>query len=276
MKKFIINCFLFFGITFFVLHVQPLYLLINNAYQKTITGFEVYTSILKSNKKNKSKKIIIGDSVGRQLFSNEIASDSLNSLACNQAISLAGQYFLLFNYLTIGNRPDTIFLIYSPFSFGNNLNEIYTYHNFVKPFYNKQYKPLMDSLVLAQINKIPYLFASNWPIVYTGNWAPEFKSNDTKNYTFLSPISVDYLIKIKKMLATNNITLIILPPYLSEAKRNGINNMNIEEANNAGLQSDFINYFSQIKYLPDSCFVDGSHLKRPDLFNAAYKQLFLH
>ena len=142
MKKFILSCTIFLLISGIILSIKPNYLVLTGKYKVTVAGKEIYQSIFKSKQKKKSKKILLGDSVGNQLFTNTTNNDTLNSLACNQAISMAGQFILLNNYLNSGNKVDTVLLIFTPFSFQNNLDQVFTYHYFLKPFYIYEYKPL--------------------------------------------------------------------------------------------------------------------------------------
>ena len=103
---------------------------------------------------------------------------------------MVGQFILLNNYINAGNEPDTVYLLVSPFSFRNNLDQVYTYHYFLKPFYTDEYKPMFSETVTEQIHKIPYYNFCRIPFILTSDWAPDFSLKDKIDYTFLSPISV--------------------------------------------------------------------------------------
>jgi len=223
---------------------------------------------------NKTKKILLGDSVGNQLFPNTTNNDKINSLTCNQAISMVGHFILLNNYLSTGNKVDTVFLIYTPFSFQNNLNQVYTYHYFLKPFYIDEYKPLFTKTVNEQIQKIPYANFCRFSNILTSNWAPNFISTDTIKYTFLSPISIEYLIKIKELSKKYNFKLIILPPPMALKKKPNVEKLDKDEIVNNKLNREFENYFKDIIYLDDNLFVsDRIHLKKENIkyFTEYYK-----
>lgn len=200
MKQFLLKLAIFLFISLLLWHLKSLYMLCDDRYKKLVAGSEIYVSIQKSKKKSKSKKVLIGDSVAKQLFSNYSNSDVFNSLACNQAISMAGHFFLLKNYLEAGNTPDTVFIMYGLPAFRNNLDQIYTYHYFLKPFYTKEYKGLFTQTVKEQVKKIPCYWSSQFPESLTCDWAPDFKSKDNKDTTMLlSSVSLEYLIKIKEL-----------------------------------------------------------------------------
>ena len=271
MKKFLINCLLFLVIFAIGLYSRSFYLLITEEYKKNVNGADTYNAIAKSKQKKKARKVLLGDSVGRQLFENTKYNDTINSFACNQAIGLAGHYLLLNNFLSAGNEVDTVYMIFRPSSFRNNLDEKYTFHYFLKPFYKDEYKSLFTRTVYDQIRKIPFHFLSQDPAVLTSNWSPDFASKDQKGYTFLSPISAEYMTRIKELSISYNFELILLPSPVSDADRNDIASIDRNEIIDRGLGKEFENYFDQIIFLNDTSFMDGVHLIHPEIYTQYYK-----
>jgi hypothetical protein len=261
MRKFILSCIVFLLFSGIVLSIIPNYWVLSGKYKVIVAGNEIYHSIFKSKQKKKSKKILLGDSVCYQLFPNTSDNGNLNSLACNQAISMVGQFILLNNYLNAGNKVDTVCLIYTPFSFLNNLDQEYTYHYFLKPFYINEYKPLLTKKAQDQIEKIPYFKFCRFSNILASNWAPNFVSKDTVKYSFLSPISIEYLVKMKKLSIKHNFTLVILPTPTALSKKLSVEKMDKNEISNNNLEREFKNYFKSILYLNDSFFIDGKHFK---------------
>jgi hypothetical protein len=237
----------------------------------TVAGSEIYISINKSKHKGKTKKLLIGDSVANQLFSNIKNNDTINSLACNRAISMAGHFLLLNNYLNTGNQVDTVYMIFTPFSFLNNLDEVYTFHYFLKPFYTKEYMPLFTKTVHTQVHKIPFYYISKDPVILTSNWAPNFKSKDDINYTFLSPISVEYLSKIKDLRDKYKFKLIILPTPTRISNKPFVEKINKNEITSTGLVNEFKDYFEKIIFIDDSNFMDNLHFKSKKEYVEYYK-----
>lgn|GEM_PF-634190 len=266
MKKFILNIIIFILPIVIFAYSKSLYLLYSDKYKSTVAGSEVYHSIIKSKQKGKAKKVLIGDSFGYSLFSNTINNDTINSLACNRAISMVGHFILLNNYLNAGNKVDTVYLIFTPFSFMNNLDEVYTYHYFLKPFYIKEYYPLFTLTVKNQVHKIPCYYICREPNILTSNWAPNFKSKDVKDYTFLSPVSVEYLAKIKELSLINKFKLIILPTPTRLSNKIFIEKINRNEIVKTGLENEFINYLETIIYINDTNFSDNVHLKNQNMY----------
>ena len=274
MKQFLTYTILFLLFAFAVYHAKPLYLLINDKYKTTVAGSEIYYAIEKSKKKSKTKKALFGDSVARQLFNSNIESDTINSLATNQAIALVGQYILLNNYLQAGNQVDTVYFLLRPFTFQNNLDQVYTYHYFLKPFYTDEYLKYFTPTVMDQIQKIPHVRFRQLPSILTSDWAPEFITTDTMNYTFLSPVSIDYLKKIKELASQYRFKLIILPTPINSALKSKIDQFDRNEIISNGFQKEFTNYFENITYLDNRYFSDSSHLVNPAVYTELYKQKF--
>ena len=241
MKRFIPKVILFLISLLILFYVKPVYLLIDSKYKDIVIGHEIYISIKKSKEKSKAKKVIFGDSVGRQLFPNTQKNDTVNSLACNQAIAMVGQFLLLQNYLAAGNKIDKLFMIFTPFSFQNNLNQVFTFHYFMKPFYNDEYTRYFTQTVKEQICKIPFSYSIYEPYILTSNWAPQFVCNDSIDYTFISPISREYLKKIKQLSIEHTFEIVLIPPPTSSSKKEAVDKFNKTEIIGTGLEKEFEN-----------------------------------
>ena len=147
-----------------IVYSKPIYLLVTEKYKSQVAGSYIYKAIEKSKTKEPYRKLVIGDSVGRQLFPNSDEYANFNSLCTNQAVSMCGQYLLLNNYINAGNKIDTLYLLFNPTSFSNNLNQVYTFHYFLKPFNRDEYQSEFTSLVKEQIANIPYTFLVREPL----------------------------------------------------------------------------------------------------------------
>lgn len=254
---------LFFVLVYFGIKAGNL--LYKDKYKNTIPGREIYWAIDKSKKTTAKKKLIIGDSTGNQFFNNQEDDDETYSLACNQAIGMVGHFILLHNFLQAGNRPDTVCLVLRPYSLGNNLDDNFTYHYFLKTMYYNEYKQLMNGTVKSIIHDIPYYWLCHFPTIQTTTWAPKRK-HKKREYTFMSPISKDYLIKIDSLSHEYNFKFILVPTIMAESTRNNIRNWNKDEIKGYKEKKLVEHYISRIEYLPDSCFFDGSHLRNPQLY----------
>lgn len=263
MTNFLIKSTYFGLILMLLIHIEPFFMLSNGSYKSKVNGDEVYLSIQKSKQKSKCKKLVLGDSVGCQLFDNSEEHDSINSLACNQAIGIVGHYLLLNNYLNAGNQPETVYLIYTPFSLNNQLDQVYTFHYFLKPFYTKEYTPLFSSTVKEQIDKIPFSFLAQEPYILTSDWSPNFTSKDEIDFTFLSPITKEYLTKIKDLCDTNGIEFHMLPTPTKMSNKQAFAALDRSEFKGLNTEKELSYFLDNVYYLADSLFVDNVHLWEP-------------
>jgi hypothetical protein len=275
MKKLIFKFIIFIVPVVIVVYAQHLYLLNSDSYKTRVEGSEIYRSIYKSKQKGKSRKLLIGDSVAEQMFSNIKNTDTVNSLACNQAIGIVGHYLLLNNYLNAGNQIDTLYMLFTPFSFDNNLNQIFTYHYFLKPFYKQEYMPLFTKTVYRQVHKIPYYFMCQNPVVLTSDWAPNFNSKDVIHYSFMSPVSAEYLSKIKELSIKYNFKILLLPTPTRLSKKPYVEGIDKNELTETGFISEFKDYFDKFIYLNDTNFVDKFHLKYKNSYTDYYKKVLM-
>ena len=263
MRKFLLQSILFLTLFALLSLVKPLYLLYTGDYKNKVVGKEIYISLLKSKQKSTKKKALLGDSVANQLYPNKTENDSMVSLACNQAISMVGHYLLLKNYFVAGNRPDTIYFMYQPFSFRNNLDQPYTFHYFIKPFYTDEYMAEMDDLVKKSVAEIPYASFAHWPWIQAGDGAPDYPPINDDTTNFISPISADYLAKMIALAERNHAKLLLVPTPLSEGRRAKVNRLEVSDISKYHFETFFDHYFEGLFYLPDSLFLDGIHLKNP-------------
>lgn len=242
------------------------WLLKDDKYKKNIYGNEIYRAIEKSKKKTKYRKLILGDSTANQFYNcKEEDPEEAYSLSCNQAIGMVGQFILLNNYLKAGNRPDTVYLVYTPFSFWDNLDQVYTYHYFLKPFYYDEYKLLMNRTVIEQIKKIPKYQLCHIPFIQTTGWAPDIH-NEQRSYSFISPICKDYLEKIDSLCSHHAICFEIIPTFVAEHWRDTIMHFAKSEFTGHSCQNKLDIYLNNIIFLDDSCFIDEVHLIHPLLY----------
>jgi len=230
-------------------------------------GAVTYKALSESKKKSKAKKLILGDSVARQFYEPGQVNSSTVSLACNQAVSLCGQYLLLQNYLQAGNQPDSVTLLLTPTSLRNDLNQVFTFHYFLKPFYTQQNMRFFSDQVFNQINKVPFKNLSQIPSVKASKWAPDYgeKWNKKGEYIEVSEISIEYIDKMQTLCETSGIGFSLIPGPVTDSLRTKCQKTLLEVSDDKYLKVEplFVHYFNNITFLADTLFSDGTHLKKP-------------
>lgn len=235
---------------------------------KKLIGNEVYHSILKSvSKKSGVKTLLLGDSIGKQAYDNNTHNDSIYSLACNQAISVVGQYFLLKSFLDTYESPEEInvVLVYRPSSFRNDLDQPFTFNYFLKPFYNNENKKYLTAHVKKQINEVPFFFLAELSVVKQSNWSPSYMADlNNPNDFKISKTSAEYLKKMYDLCESNNVkSFKIICPFISN--QFSINDFDKfqDDIERFDLKEHFNGYFDKIVFLDKTLFIDGRHLKNP-------------
>jgi hypothetical protein len=255
---------------------ESLYSYFTKSYELAVNGNEIYISISKSKVKKKVKVLIIGDSMGKQLYDNNTYNDSIYSLTGNQAIAMAGYYILLQNFIekNRNNLPCKVALIVGPSTLRNNLDQTISYHYFLKPFYKPENEKYFTAVCYGQIRKMPFYYTSQLPFILNTNWSPAYSKSDARaSFGLISPVSNDYLVKIRTVCSTNKMLFSIYCPPVTMANKECVMQLsaNVHEFEKCGMKSEFIAYFKSITYMPDSLFQDQRHFKKQyipvDYFN---------
>lgn len=276
--RFMLLCFLCVVLIALPYLAYSFYMLQNDRYTEKVS-WVVYHALKKGKQQNKNaKKVIFGDSVGNQLYYIDDYNDTLVSLATNQAVGIIGQYLLLKNYSDNNDLSDkNIYLVLNPLSFKDNLNQNFTFNYFLKPFYTNEFQDEIDDQAMEQIEKIPFYWASQFPIIKTSTWSVTLSSpldfEESDKY-YISDVSLNYLKKIKTLAEVKGAKLLIVSPFLKENKKEYNSNIMKTQIHENGLQGIFAGYFENIKYLPDSMFVDNYHINKKK-FHIDYNPLGL-
>lgn len=190
--------------------------------------------------------LIIGDSLAHNAFSNILLHKNILDLTSNQAISLAGNYFILQRYLENNKIPKKIFLFCIPGFLHNDLNQIYTYRYFETVFNRhqeiKEIKEIKPNLYNDKFNIDKY-FESRKNAINLGGYKPprriviaNIEENDlekVENYTntkiknrilqykqqkdIVEDIPLIYINKIVELCKKNNINFsIVIEPMPKE------------------------------------------------------------
>lgn len=163
-KIIITKVILLFGIVIGIVTAVFAFLINRNINPNKLLGYEVYDALDVVEQTNSYEKVLLGDSVSRQLCPPESQEENqqICYLSTNQAITIVGNYILLCRYLE--NNPQTKQVIYMvhPFSLTNHMRADFSYQYFILPFYQKTYVDYIDESTREMvIRKYGSLFVSN-------------------------------------------------------------------------------------------------------------------
>lgn len=237
-----------------------------------LIGGETYAAIHCSKLRVEKRKILVlGDSVARQLYGVSQYNDKIYSLACNQAVSLAGHHILLQNILK--NNADQIskvYLVMHPVSFRNNLDQVYVFNYFIKPFYGKENYSRLTRDTRDRIGKVPLYFTSSFPIARITNYTPNLAGFDEPMLSAaaerkfkMSFVSLEYLKKMSSDLRKAGIDFQVVAPVLHDEYRAYATESLKKALADHNLEDHFTGYF-QFRYLKKQKFVDLLHYSAPE------------
>lgn len=264
MKRFVLTILLY--ISLILLIIIPIELRNLRQMGDNVPGGEVRCAIQKSKAKvtNHIRKLIIGDSTGHALYSCENEYDSIVSLTSNRAITMAGQYFLLRQYLETNadNLPDEVILLMCPFSFSNDLDK-YAYQYFLKPFPISEYKQLYTEHLWERIQTIPLYWSANLPFIKSSGYTPRMSVPSEGETKRMSQISYEYLLKIDSITRHYSVPFVIISTPVRSDRENDVQECINEIANTRyqDISSFMTPYIESINYMPSDLFDDEVHLK---------------
>lgn len=234
--------------------------------------FKVLSRVHRSKTKLPSDTLYIGDSVGNQFFPFE---RTYNSLTSNAAVTMAGNYILIKNCLKHNPQIKAIVFLSVPNDLGFAFEKKLVYNNFVQPFFSLENLSDFDGLMYRKLLKQPQSllsvfhaykilpfsdvdFSGGTGFVDPSDYISEMQQDS------LSDFALHYFQKIMKLCSQNNVDLkLISPPVPLSWKQKSQDWKKIKlQFRQSGLIQSFPDYFNTIRYFPDSCFIDGLHLRK--------------
>lgn len=232
---------------------------------KDLIGRETYLSIKKSQKApTHVRTLVLGDSTGNQLLPNTEFDGEVYSLCCNQAISLAGQYILLHEFLTRHRDPDKldVRLLLRPSSLRNDLDQRFTYNYFLKPFDRPEFQQHLSPYVQAQLRKVPLRPLVQLPFLRNSRWSPNLQQTHKPHKFRISRLSAEYLRKMHSLCILNGVrSFQVRATFLSDEFSGDPMEDFQQDIKDWGLEPEMKGYFSTLEAYPATQFMhDKVHL----------------
>ena len=199
-KKWLISLFSF--IIIFVFLIEAFYTIYQ--YNRHQVDYLVKTKIPNlSNQKYET--LILGDSLARNAFSKLTLHKDILDLTSNNAVSLAGNYFILKRYLSQNNAPKNLYLFCIPDHLYQNLNTIHTFSYF-ESIFNKK----------SEIKEIKNIKPNLYNTQFSFDKYTESRLKALNIYRHFSPVN-------------RSIPVTISEQILSSLKRSNFTNTNISK-----------------------------------------------
>lgn len=240
---------------------------------------EIIPHIKKVQEKNTYTKLIVGDSVCGEMYSG---LQSLNDVYCitgtNAAITMAGQYLLVQQFLENHEHVTDVYLFVIPTSLESRFSLSYGYQYVVMPFIETD---LLENLMPETRRELQQVygnfFVQKWVATCIDKSAinRKFYLNILQKYGTESNqdaffcISVPYILKMKELCEAKGATLHLCANPVSDKKKSMVQEFE-KKYKDSELYTYFPDYLSQIAFYPEEHFRDGTHFGGEWRNQAAY------
>ena len=232
---------------------------------KDVPGYEVrFAERLSKIKINKKiRKLILGDSTGYAIYPCVKEYGWGISLASNRAITLAGQYFLLKNFVEANpdNLPEEIIILYTLFSFSCDL-DLFAYQYFLKSFPRKEYKHLYTDYLSQRVKSIPFYWTANLPFIQTSGYTPRMAVPSTVDKVSMSKLNCEYLHKIDSIAKAYDVPVSIYSTPVREDRKDEVDMFvaDIYKTSDSVVMRYMLKFVESIEFYPSELFEDEVHL----------------
>lgn len=229
---------------------------------------EIKNYIYKAQTEDGTTKLIVGDSVCRQLFAGlQEANEDFTIIGSNGAITVAGQYILMKEYLEHHPEATDVFLIILPESLERTYDTTWGYQYGVMPFVETNTLRWLDENTLNIISSTYGEFFLNPQVVnrirLSGINKKIYlnllrKRSAGYRLTDYFELANQYICKMDELCKERNVNFHLYPCPVSESKKE-----DMEELIPQFMESEIYpinpSFFEQIYYFPAEQAADGAH-----------------
>lgn len=250
---------------------------------------EIVPYIRRVQEQGNHTKLVIGDSVCNQIFERYY---DINDVYCisgsNQAISLAGQYILVEEFIKSHKQITDIYLFLVMGSLATDYGFQLGYQYAVMPFVETETIDNLDRDTLAKIATIYGEIFCKKEIVemidssplnmklYLNFLVEKQKFFPGESGALISDETYKYLEKIYLLCEENGIALHFVPgPHADSEKQHKLESKIREVLEISGDKLGLIDYLDQIVYYPEWMFRDGTHFDEKKLDDDFFQKLAL-
>ncbi|MBQ7561902.1 MAG: hypothetical protein IJS99_08745 [Synergistaceae bacterium] len=232
---------------------------------------EVFYVINKAEKNSGCPVVYLGDSVCNQIWPQKEYNEKICYLSSNMAITTAGTYLLLKNYLEHNPQTKEAYYIIAPENLANDLNLNYTYTYFIIPFLDDNNINLLTQETKDMLDyKFGRFFVENKFIkgilrnnnLFMKIYLSHVQRKTEKKYTHrLSRTAIIYLEKIRELCKKYDVKFLVRPIPTADIEKNyGWEDLQ-QDINNYNLNDLFGDFMQRINYYPKDWYLDNMHFK---------------
>lgn len=238
----------------------------------TTLARDVFHARKKAQLQNDCTIVYLGDSVCKQLwdeFDEDV--DGICHIGCNQAITPAGSYLLLKEYLD--NHPQTkqAYYLICPQTLSNDIGLKHSYPYFVIPFLDEENRVLLEPETMDMVNtKFGKFFVENSMVkklllnskLLMRTYLDQVKKQgEVQKNRRISRTGEIYLAKMRQLCEERGVELIVKSNPLADTQENRQWEEYRNDIKRCGFEDILGNYIDEITYYPEDWFIDGVHFK---------------
>ena len=222
----------------------------------------VWDALDRSSVRSSNHILILGDSVGWQIFNPSHEARDAMHLTTNLGVNMAGHYILAARVIESGTPLREIYLCCIPPAFENNLDQHFTFNAFVKPFYRRENRHFFSPLLYQRLSRQPYWLTA-LPVVRNTWLADGIDYGSDANRPTppeISPLSLEYLQKLRDLARSRHIGFHLIAPPINVKYKDDYSRMR-RQVHDAGLDAAFGRYFEDLEIIDAAYFRDEYHLR---------------
>ncbi len=218
-------------------------------------------------------KLIVGDSVCNQMFNNlQEINDDYCIVGNNRALTLAGQYLLVQEFLKLHEGVTDVYVIVGLDALQADIDVTYGYAYVMIPFSRERLLQNLDEKTLSEVrDRFGTLFVQRPVVMMIANssvnrklYMSYIKEHEQQvpftGEILLSDLAAEYLVRIRDLCEAYGTTLHLLPDPLAEVDYRHDQARGLQkDFADRGLDELFPDYFDEIVYYPEEQFHDGIH-----------------
>jgi len=261
MKRFLLKCVVFLVVGFVLHNGLSIWLEAGEGKASGEEGWRsVYKRVIASQRSIPGETLVVGDSVGQQLFP---FGQARGSLVANGAVFMVGHYVLAFNALEQNPQLKRVVYVGVPQVVGHGLERSRAYTNFIKPFYTFDNFRHFDLPLWTSVAPHPLVLLAAFPSArHLPLSDPDLDDGVERPIGELSNLASHYIRKLHDLCLSRGVTFQMVSPPVSTAVRSETNDWQQmrQQVRAQGLEAAFGDYLDAIQYLPPDAFQDGLHL----------------
>lgn len=235
-------------------------------------GREIVPLIEKVREEDGTTKLILGDSVCKQLFNG--AEDDLQQynkdisiVGSNGAITMAGQYILAREYLEKHPETTDIYLFVLPESLARTFDRTLGYQYVVLPLQKTGTLQYLDTNTIEQLKEVYGRFALNkyfvkavWKSSVNEKIYLNVLKNGAKSNSLVCGMDIadQYILKIRDMCQKREVNFYLYPCPMDVGRLNDWDELN-EQYENSQMYQYFPDFMKKVVFYPSEEFGDGVH-----------------